>query len=455
VWLRPGGAQVSAAARPGSHRWGCIPRALGFYGLFLLCTVGVWLVGGPALAWWQVRREERAWAQTGRSMQALRERYPRTTDSEAARELDRLTRRLGIRVLHDPAQPSQIDDEAFYDAANKYMRRLGDAADDRPLALSAEGRRFLDQHRSALKAVAEYLVSTPDIAWETNIDAGLSAPIPSLLAHRSLQNLLLLEALERQRSGGEAEARLFLEAAWRQSETIAARPELISQLIVVSLGLCQQSVLRAMPESAPAWSQRLAGRRLREANIGTLQVEAYGWLMWTREYRGVGDLEAEAAPGALSGGAAAALVRLFSVPYVRLTAASVSWHLRRTRDLSLAGDPCDLDADKMKQEVRGGIHHWNVLAEIAVPSLAGAWVSGRDADLDAEWTRLILDARQRMRQSGDWGVAGRTQSSVCRGITWLCRRERDGELTILAEPAPAPERPHHWAFTLSPTRRQR
>jgi hypothetical protein len=439
---------------PSRRRWGCIPRALSLYGLFLLSTVAVWLLGGELLARWNARREERAWGETGRSMQALREQYPRTTDSEAARQLDGLTGRLGIRILRDPVHPSQIDDQAFYDTVNKYMSRLGDATDDRAVALPPEWRVFLDRHRSGLQAVAERLVSARDIVWETNIQAGISAPIPSLLAHRSLQSLLLMEALERQRSGDQTLARLFLEAAWRQSETLAARPELISRLIVVALRMYQHSVLRAMPEFDPVWSQRLAVSRLREANINTLQVEAHGWLMWTREYRGVADIQTDEPPGVLSGGPVAAVVRLLSVPYVHLSATSISRHLRRTRELSLMGDPCELDGEDVRQQVVRGIQRWELLARIVVPSTARVWMSGREADLDAEWTHLVLDTRQRMRQSGDWGVADRTQSKVCRAITWLRRRERAGGLTILADPAPPTERPHHWAFTLSPMRRQ-
>ena len=443
---------ASRAPRTGPQPKGCIVRALGFYALFLLFPALLWIVGGLALGSWRVRQELQAWADTGTSMDALRARHPTAPDSEAAVGLDHLTRPLGIHLIRGPAESPPADEHGWYDATTQYMKELGSASSDRAGPPPAELQSFLRRHRAALGTVADYLTATPGISWETDIDAGIEGPIPSLLAHRQLQLALLAEALERNRRRDHRGARHFLEAAHRHLETLARRPEIISCLIALIMAGDQQAVLRIIPNVGEEWESRLAERRLDRSVPDTLQAEAYGWLVLAREYRGAADLEGRPPTSPFSGHPGEWLVRFASAPYIRLCTANMSRQLRLTRTLTSEGNLCELDLDAIEKRVVGGIPRWDFITKVSLPSLTHAAAPGLELQLDAERTRRVLEARRRRRQQGDWGAGDGVPSRLCPDVVWRYRRERDGRLTILPEPEPhvVPDSPRQWAFTVSP-----
>jgi hypothetical protein len=243
----------------------------------------------------------------------------------------------------------------------------------------------------------------------------------------------------------------LLEAAVRQKGMLESRGEVISRLIAVYLAEYQHAVLRALSCQGSADRAPLSVGGYRESLIDAMQLDAYGWLVYAREYRGgiPGEEASEADPPFLG--------RLFWAPYVRLGFASTSGHLRRARALALARDPCDPDIAAFDREVTSAIALEDVIARAAVPSLARAWVAGLRADLDAERTRLILEARERMRRTGDWGAWEPVPSEICGGYSWLRERTSDGRLTIHPEPPLDlpdldPKIPREWSFTLSSAR---
>jgi hypothetical protein len=422
---------------------GCVARAATLYGLFLSVVVGVPLVGGHAFAAWRLRSERVAWAETGTSMNALAIRYPAQRDSASARGLDRITRRLGIRVVRDDAQPgTQVDDMKLVELLNRYMATMRQSSDDSLAAPEAPLEAFLDAHRAHLDSVSSHLrLSSDPITWEVDLDAGPQPPQPSLLAHRTLHTLLLLEGVRRLRRGEATGADDMLYAAWRQRQTLVERPEVISQLIAIALAGNEQAVLRRWRQPPPAWKDRTRQDRFRDRFVESIQADVYGWLVLTREYRGAADLDA----GPRSAGLLDWGVRIGTVPYMRLAVAGISRHVRRGRELILADVSCSRGSDALGQEVLQGISRWETIPRTAVPSLIRAWTSAVRADLDSELTALVFEARE--------GVPASTvnvPSGVCRGLQWLQEPAPGGGWSIRAELAPELVREDgQWSFTLA------
>jgi hypothetical protein len=379
-------------------------------------------------------------------MDALKARWPRADDSPGAREIDGLGRQLGIHLVRSSGGPP-VEDQKLYDSATGWLSRLSKSHEDGFPALPADVRALLDSERETLASMVARLNTTSYLAWKMDLDAGPEAPVPSLLAHRYLNTLVLLDAVERHRRGDRAGAEQALDAAWRHSETLADRPELISVLIAEALTINLGVVLRRIPEANSAWNGRLEQRRFHREVIDRFQSEAYSFAVLTRGYRGAGDME-EAGPA--GNNPVDWTVRILSVPFVRISMARISHHLRRGRALALASDPCRVTGEEMARIVSADMTRWDTIPKIAVPSVVRAVTSGAAADLDSELTRrvLVLEVRRGGRPGNE--ATSAVPSGVCDGLSWRQVRQRDGGWTIGADPAPALHAgsDQRWIFTI-------
>ena len=413
-------------------------RTLALLGALAFCVPVLAFVIAHLVSRSAVRRELRAWEAAGTSMDALRARFPARQDSAAAMELDRLARALGLHLAS--GSESQVDDQALYAAMSKSLGQLARRGGEE--STPPEARAFLDAHRAQIAAVAAYLLSASDIAWAMDIDAGPEAPIPSMLAHRYLNTILLTEALEMSRRGDAAGAERMLDAAWRQQETLAARPELIGQLIVIALAGQHGNVLRRVAGASPAWEERLQQRRFVPSVIDSFQVEAHGFLRIAQDYGGTSDADARLVP---VNGPAGPFVRIAGAPWLRLSLASASRHYRRGQELARAADLCRVTGEILQTVVASEIGRWDFMSRVAVPGVMRSVTSAAGADLDSELTRLVLQARRGTLAARD------VPSAVCRSVTWRQAREEDGRWTIRADP-PLPRDPGHpdrWVFALA------
>jgi hypothetical protein len=121
--------------------------------------------------------------------------------------------------------------------------------------------------------------------------------------------------------------------------------------------------------------------------------------------------------------------RLFRRLFLDLSLSSYSDVMRgmilRLRDADL----CALDPEAFQEELEASIPWWNVIAKIAVPSLARTWISSTSAALDAELTADVLRARAVEAESGAWPQEA-MPSAVCRGAAWSHVVGSDGGLRI-------------------------
>lgn len=166
------------------------------------------------------------------SLESMAQRFPRQADSAAALQLVELAERLNIDTIH-PTLQSYVNAE---------IQRPELAIAPPPADASA----YLASQAMAIVAVREHLLSSGEIAWERD------APAPNLAAHLKLTRLLVANALVRARNG-DAGAWTDLQAARNLSRSLHGHPELITQIIALSMARTINAASWKMPLPPPPW----------------------------------------------------------------------------------------------------------------------------------------------------------------------------------------------------------
>lgn len=442
------GSQTSARRRS-SYAF----RAIRAYALFLLGTTAFWLIAGSWLAAQRLRAAERGWEQNFGTAGEFLKRHPAREDSPAAKELDRLARRLGTRLIWTQEEKvatgeSRID--AIFKILQEYVDKNELAPEDAVVAPPREVTAFIERQAAGLDSLEAFLLSEPELVLKQDVEAGLAGPIPSLLGPRQLQSILLSRAFVALRGGRAGAAERSLDAAWTLAQLLQSHPTIVSRLVAIRLVETQMAVLRRLPDPPLRWLELLDEQDYRESVLDAYRADAYGYESFARRFRGITDLDE------LEGGriprdtVSRKVVRFLTVPYLRLSLADLSDRTRLLCEELRRADGCQLDAKALAQRVEAGFPPWNIVGRIAAPP-AGVWLGAVEASLKLEQTRLAIEARHRERQRGGWGESKDTMSHVCPSLTWTHRVDRNGQMTIAAEPAPPlGKRERPWFIRLRP-----
>jgi hypothetical protein len=119
------------------------------------------------------------------------------------------------------------------------------------------------------------LAGRREIAWELDAARGSDAPVPNWLGVTRLQRILAAQALLDIRNRNPDDALTVVDGMWRICEALAARPELISQLLVLAQARFAEGVLRKIPVPAYGWSDRLREQGLYHALLTSLQNDPW------------------------------------------------------------------------------------------------------------------------------------------------------------------------------------
>jgi hypothetical protein len=400
-----------------------------------------------------VNRAERAWAERGEPMEPFVGRYPQQPDSPAGIELDKLTRPLGIQMCGVRAKDTpEIKKQAeVLQSLGRVLSDCGHAASDACAALPRELEAFLAVEARRLEAIETHILGGGPLLWAQDVHKGMAAPIPHLLGHRQLQNVLLTRVLWLAGQGQRDAAERSLEASWVLNASFTERPDLLSRLIAVAVSGMQTGVLRTLKQPAPAWRPRMQRRAFAEGIRVPFQLEAWNWTRYTKGQWGVFDVsymeDGVTPPSTLTG----TIGRALTTPYVRLSCAGMSEALLSATETFRAQKRCDFDVEAYSKEFEDSFPRWNIIGRIATPSVIRAFTSMRYADLDRELTERVLAARAARQATGSWPSAA-APSTVCEGVVWQSSAGGDGSLTIAAnaEPFSKPDPNKRWSMRLRP-----
>lgn len=192
----------------------------------------------------------------------LEKKFPPADKNAAAEQVERLALALGVdrktesKVPDD--HPAKEDLDLYRQAGFlSWLQAQVKTSDDSIAPPSPGLKGFLERQQSVLSHMVSVLLrDVPD--WGFHARERPFSP-PDLMLVVRVNHILLSAALVEEHAGRHADAGQLLEASWSLTQSLASRPELISQLISISLSKLQMGVLRKMAEPSFEWLDRMSG----------------------------------------------------------------------------------------------------------------------------------------------------------------------------------------------------
>jgi hypothetical protein len=350
--------------------------------------------------------------------------FPKSEASGAAIELEKLAATLGIDLVPapwgvpgapedknrpHPAAESAAANPALAAGLHEYIDRELKSSGNRIGPPPEVLDRYMTEHAAEMTAIESLLLRETEVRWETDPKAGQDGPRPNYLGLMRLQRLLVARSLNEARREDFESAERLLEASWRLNDSLATRPELISQIIVLVAAKLQAGVLRKIDTPAYGWSQRLRGGTLFGGYLAAFQNEFW----FGSGNRGVQDVDGP------SGAYGRSLRRFVEELQQRDICTSPPAKLVEIWDRAVREEIPDEDG--------------RALANVTMPNLLESLSRWRRYLVDAELTALVLDARAE-REAGPrraWpDRLPRLGQGVCPGSHWSYRALPNGTATF-------------------------
>ena len=431
-------------------------RALRAYVLFVICATAAALGAAYPLAALRLRAARAGWERSFGPVSEWRARFPPHGNSPAALELDRLARPLEVQIVRT-AEDRERDlgsgggKSARYELlqeAGRYVTSQEWTPEERIDPPPREVAAFLAERDASLASVEDLLLAGQTLAWEQDVDLGQASPLPSLVGHRHLANLLLARALGAIRAGRWPDAERTLRAGWVHAVSLQADPQVISKLITVALVQMNAGVLRRLPRPSPDWPEKIPEGEIRRSLLDAYRFEAYSYEVFGGRYVGASDLDTIGGGDLGPSTPGDRVLRLLTVPWVRFCIAGFSEEMRRQTEELRDQDPCAFDGEKVEARVQQRVQRWNIIGRMVPPSLLRTWQSAVETDLRLEQIGLVLAARRRGRGDDDLQPAS---SHVCAQLRWTRRRDASGRMVIAPDPVPfAGPKARDWTIRLPP-----
>jgi hypothetical protein len=340
-------------------------RILGLIcGLLLAVIVAAWFIGTLVATNEMQRIGDKAWPAGLGTLAWVEARVRPQKTSDGARRMVALAAPLGISFDLSKTKP-----DAVRTAIGEYVTaehvRSESAIGEAPANVLA----YVTAHEAAIDALRDHLLHGDPIEWEVDLSKGMDAPLPNLLGHIQVARLLTTRALLRARNN-DVRAWDDLHAAWRLTQSLEARPELISQLIVLAMSRMVNAAAWKLPAARVSWLDEMRNVDQRRLLLGGFQFDT--WMMWRHGEESIK-------------GVLVTIAR----PYLRWSVADMTDHQRRIAEEVAATTACGFDGAAFSQHVAESIPRWNTFARVATPNLGSVWqkafraIAEREATMNA------------------------------------------------------------------------
>src|SRR5262249_54254811 len=271
--------------------------------------------------------------------------------------------------------------------------------------------------------------------WEMDMGLLLKAPVPGLTYHRELLDLIAADILEKTRRGRYQQALEAFEASWKISQSTRERPELISQLIALSLMNTQMGVLRKMKAVPADWEQRLAelnlqGHMMQSLEFDGLILAEYLDQSDVGEYLGT---SFETNGNRLWGGSRVVLGPM-GWPIRRLWRTELLEATAKAMTQLKAVDWCSVNPDSAQDQTDSSFSRWTPV-RINFLAICKALAESR---ANLELTREVVQVKymQSISKNSRDLQSVSLKSSLCPGVQWVYQPSAEGAVitqTGLAE----------------------
>jgi hypothetical protein len=430
---------VSSGMGPRARVWAIAVVLIVMGGLFSIVT----LLTGRARGAERIVMER--WAETLGTPEEVFARYPPREMNIAARSLIDITAAFGLdaapRSDSELSRPERATIQRFkeFKSHNKSWFREQMSLTATPGTPPPQFvTDYLAEFRSEIDRVQDVLLGDTKPAWKRDLSLLFAAPIPNLLGHIDLNNLLLTDCLAALDSGDNARAERALEAAWELGAALDDDLEMITQLIRLAMLRSQAAVVRQMPW-LEHWIPRLDGNNLREAMERSLLHNGWGWPQY--DY---GASEDEGLMRRLNGA--------ITGPFMKLGAVDASERWRRTI-LRLQKVPswCRPALERVDFSFKMPMPWWNRFGSILPFDFEQAVARVAKDQLQFELTRKLLEIAATRRSSGAWPVVGAPwlQSRACPVDRWIYSTTGSvASLGLERDMPTSPRIPWVWQFSL-------
>ncbi len=346
--------------------------------------------------------------------------FPDSPTNESAKELEKLALPLGLDLVKMPdeeaAAISETQKQAFEEIKEELDKYLDGAAaqtSDRIELPPEKLRGYLEANASILEVLSDYVLKEETPQWQTDVTwiatGALNAPLPSWIGLLNLEKILLLDALDKSRLGRNEEAIARFAASWKIRQSLDGRPELIAQLVDAVVLRLQGGVLRQLEEVPAEWQQRLMERDVSGEMIAAIEGEflfVYGAINNSDYWE-------------LEGNEALFLKSPIGRTYVRWSAIDTYHSSNSLPPLLEKSNVCSFDEDAIAPSLRQ-VAWWNILGQIAQPSLSSQWERAGRIMLELELTRKVLQVKEMAAKEGKLPESlPNRESAVCPGYQWV------------------------------------
>ncbi len=333
------------------------------------------------------------------SLGAFEAQYPRQSASAAALEIEELASAIGIDARQDIRAEScdkaerMAPSERARAVVSSYVTRELEKSGEAVSAPPAVAARFMEENDAAVASIVAAASGPREIIWDLDVAGGAESPVPNWVGLTSLQKVLAARALLDLRRGDSASALEAIEAIWRIARSLAARPELLSQLTAIPQARLAVGLLRKVRVPAYGWETRLRDGEFYQGFLAAFQNDPW--------------------PAA-------------SNPELTKHVETLIRIYRRFAQGLIEKGACDWTRDDLQ-------HSWDVAISgeedpaqlIASGSVINMLMRSYRLLLDSELTALVLDARAERAASRDDEWPARLpnlESTVCPGRFYAFRR---------------------------------
>lgn len=407
-----------------------LSRGLGILFILFLCAYFTVLF----LAQKKEKEANAVWAKAGLPLEGFLASYPERGETPQEMAIDRTARKLGIslaKIDEGSPSPEALEWKAISPAVGDYGKAELEKATSLAGAPPAEVAAYLSQKAEALQELRNQLkVTTP--SWRMEYSKGAAAPIPNLLGNIELTRLLVASSLTAHAAGNESLALADLDAAWRLTEGLEKRPDLICQLVTLAMRKMAIATLRKLDGADPVWDSRLSGWDAYKGLATSYQFEAACFPVFLVNWKISGAGEWDSWLGQLPG-----------KPYLRLCGADSQLVLLKMLETLRASNPCadDTVTQKATGFKESDVPWWNIIGRIALPNLTNSWQRVKYYDIQAELTRKVLAIKRARGADGKWPaeVQGLLESK-CPEQKWTYSISPEGEMSLIySAPLPSQE----------------
>ncbi|MEQ8537936.1 MAG: hypothetical protein RIB93_10860 [Coleofasciculus sp. D1-CHI-01] len=402
--------------------------------------LAIWMIGGNFLASQQEKEIEQ-------DIQEFAERFPDTELNDSALKLRALVAKLGISgggttefpidaytQSHPDFTISESDRQAFEEIREElgdYLNAQISKPNDNVAPIPDKLRQYLMNNQKKIEAISQHTLNNEVPQWERDmtpiVEGDHTFGLPSSLSLVDLQNVILLDVLEKNNRGQVKQVEEMLEVSWRLNQSLRNDYYFISQLVVLITGRYSTGVIRNVEHLPVYWQQRLLEHDYHKSLLTSLETEFIHGFNFMQNLHLYPPEEVWITEEILLG---LLLKSPILKPYRRFSAVD-TYNIQRKLFAEYKQQNICLSDSVESATVDTTPAWWNIPSQIIAPNFLNQPRIATHYMLDLELTQKILEVKALAAKTGKWPQSvPKMESEICPGVEWVYQVSPEGTMSI-------------------------